>query len=165
MAGALCGTELCAGKRAWLPHSALQPSPPRFPSTLTLHSHPPLSPSTLTLHFLPTLSPSYAPLQLIRRYLPFASPLRFLSSPPFPSCLRFNHELRSVLGVWPSNILSLNALPKYPAFRAMQDICLTSCSTELCVCRTCDSVKVGSGLVGEYGCLVAFFVFRTCLAA
>lgn len=97
----------------------------------------------------PTLSPSYAPLQLIRRSLPFASPLRFLSSPQFPSRIRSNHALRSVLGVWSSNILSLNALPKCPAFRAMQDIYLTSCGAELCVCRTCDSVKVGSGLVGS----------------
>ena len=124
----------------------------------------PTAPSSPARRAFPPLSPSYAPLQLIRRSLPFASPLRFLSSPPFPSRLRSNHALRSVLGVWPSNILSLNALPKYPAFRAMQDICLTSCSTEFCVYRTCDSVKVGSGLVGEYGCLVAFFVFRTCLA-
>ena len=137
---------------------------PTAPSSPVHRAFPPLSPSTLTLHFLPTLSPSYAPPQLIRRSLPFASPLRFLSSPPFPSRLRSNHALRSVLGVWPSNILFLNALPKYPAFRAMQGIYLTSYGTALCVCRTCDSVKVGSGLVGEYGCLVAFFVFRTCLA-
>ena len=40
LVGALCGTELCAGKRAWLPHSSLQPSPPRFPSCLTRHSFP-----------------------------------------------------------------------------------------------------------------------------
>lgn len=32
----LCGTELCAGKRAWLPHSSLQPSPPRFPSCVLI---------------------------------------------------------------------------------------------------------------------------------
>ena len=36
MTGALCGTELCAGKRAWLPHSSLQPSLPRFPSCVLI---------------------------------------------------------------------------------------------------------------------------------
>ena len=36
MTGALCGTELCAGKRAWLPHGAFHPSPPRFPSCVLI---------------------------------------------------------------------------------------------------------------------------------
>ena len=55
LVGALCGTELCAGKRAWLPHGALQPSPPRFPSSLSLQFHPPCFPSCLTRHSFPSV--------------------------------------------------------------------------------------------------------------
>ena len=162
MGGVLCGCGVgwCALREGVVCRKARMASPrrpPAQPAALSLHSHPPLSPSTLSLL---CSSPAHPPLSSFC----LSATLPLQSSPPFPSRLRSNHALRSVLGVWPSNILSLNALPKYPAFRAMQDICLTSCSTELCVCRTCDSVKVGSGLVGEYGCLVAFFVFRTCLA-
>ena len=32
LVGALCGTELCAGKRVWLVLAGLHGTPPRFPS-------------------------------------------------------------------------------------------------------------------------------------
>ena len=65
MAGALCGTELCAGKRAWLPHGALQPSPPRFPSCLTRYSLPSVIFAAFPLVFGALLAPSAPALQSI----------------------------------------------------------------------------------------------------
>ena len=53
LVGALCGTELCAGKRAWLVLAGLHGTPPRFPSCLSLQFHPPCFPSCLTRHSLP----------------------------------------------------------------------------------------------------------------
>ena len=68
---ALCGTELCAGKRAWLPHGALQPSPPRFPSCLTRHSFPSVIFAVSSLVFGALLAPSAPALQSILAVGPF----------------------------------------------------------------------------------------------
>ena len=65
LVGALCGTELCAGKRAWLPHGALQPSPPRFPSCLTRHSLPSVISAGFPLVFGALRAPSAPALQSI----------------------------------------------------------------------------------------------------
>lgn len=111
LVGALCGTELCAGKRAWLSHSSLQPSPPRFPSSLSLQFHPPRFPFCLTRHSFPSV-------------IFAAFPLVFgaLRAPSAPA-------LQSILGVWLFNTLTLSALLGYPAFRAMQDNHLTGCGS------------------------------------
>ena len=55
LVGALCGTELCAGKRAWLVLAGLHGTPPRFPSCLSFQFHPPCFPSGLSLHSFPSV--------------------------------------------------------------------------------------------------------------
>lgn len=124
MAGALCGTELCAGKRAWLPHSSLQPSPPRFPSCLSLQSSPPCFPSCLSLQFHPPCFPSC----LTRHSLPSVI---FAAFTLVFGALRASSAsaLQSILAVCPFDILTLSALLKCPAFRAMHDIHLTGCGS------------------------------------
>ena len=111
MAGALCGTELCAGKRAWLVLAGLHGTPPRFPSCLSLQPSPPCFPSCLTRHSLPSV-------------IFAAFPLVFgaLRAPSAPA-------LQSILAVWLFNILTLSALLGYSAFCAMQDIRLTGCGS------------------------------------
>ena len=109
LVGALCGAWVCAGKRAWLPHSSLQPSPPRFPSRLSLQFHPPCFPSCLTRHSFPSVIFAVSPLVF--------GALRAPSAP----------ALQSILAVCPFDILTLSALFKCPAFCAMQDIYLTDC--------------------------------------
>ena len=115
LVGALCGTELCAGKRAWLSHSSLQSSPPRFPSCLTLQFHPPCFPSCLTRHSLPSV--------IFAAFPPVFGALRAPSAP----------ALQSILAVCPFSILTLSALLKCPAFCAMRDIYLTGCGSSFYV--------------------------------
>ena len=124
LVGALCGTELCAGKRAWFPHSSLQPSPPRFPSCLCLQFHPPRFPSCLSLQSHPPRFPSCLTRHSLRSVIFAAFPPVFgaLRAPSAPA-------LQSILAVWLFNILTLSVLLECPAFRAMQDICLTGCGS------------------------------------
>ena len=53
LVGALCGTELCAGKRAWLVLAGLHGTP----TVLSLLSQPPVSPTALSLLYHPPLFP------------------------------------------------------------------------------------------------------------
>lgn len=59
LVGALCGTELCAGKRVWLALAGLHGTPPRFPSCHSLQFHPPCFPSYAPLHPCSPLSPCF----------------------------------------------------------------------------------------------------------
>ena len=141
MAGALCGTELCTGKRVWLVLAGLHGTPLRFPSCLCLQFHPPRFPSCLSLQFHPLRFPSCLTLQfhppcfpsyLTRYSLPsviFAAfPLVFgaLRAPSAPA-------LQSILAVCPLDILTLSALLRCPAFRAIQDNHLTGCGSSFYV--------------------------------
>ena len=150
LVGALCGTELCAGKRAWLVLAGLHGTPPRFPSCLSLQFHPPCFPSCLSLQPSPPCFPSCLSLQFNPPCFHSCLSLQF-HPPCFPSCLTRHSfpsvifaasplvfgalcapsapALQSILAVWLFNILTLSALLGYPAFRAMQDICLTNCGS------------------------------------
>ena len=124
MTGALCGTELCTGKRGWLVLAGLHGTPLRFPSCLCLQFHPPRFPSCLSLQFHPPCFPSYLTRYSLPSVIFAAFPLVFgaLRAPSAPA-------LQSILAVWLFNILTLSVLLECPAFRAMQDICLTGCGS------------------------------------
>ena len=133
LVSALCGAWVCAGKRAWLVLAGLHGTPPRFPSCLTLLSHPPVSASSFTHRAFPPVSAS----SFTRRaFLPVSpATLSLQSFPPLslsslahsahPQPLHFKVFLACVR----PTLLSLNILPKCPAFRAMQDIYLTDCDS------------------------------------
>ena len=124
LVGALCGTELCAGKRVWLALAGLHGTPPRFPSCLSLQFHPLRFPSCLTLQFHPPCFPSCLtrhsfPSVIFAAFTPVFGALRAPSAP----------ALQSIFAVWLFNILTLSALLGYPAFRPMRDIYLTDCGS------------------------------------
>ena len=131
LVGALCGTELCAGKRAWLVLAGLHGTPPRFPSGLSLQFHPPRFPSCLSLQFHPTA--------LSLRSQPPVSPtvLSFLSQPPVsptmlsllyhPPLFTFSHFRRFHSRLWRTpRILSP---------------CTLKCSWRVCVQPCCLSIS------------------------
>ena len=107
LVGALCGTELCAGKRAWLVLAGLHGTPPRFPSCLSLQFHPPCFPSCLSLQFHPPCFPSCLTCHSFPSVISAAFTLVFgaLRAPSAPA-------LQSVLGVCASNLAVSQYLTK-----------------------------------------------------
>ena len=136
LVGALCGAWVCAGKRAWLVLAGLHGTPPRFPSCLSPQFHP----TALSLLSQPPVSPhrAFPPVSassFTHHAFPHVSPatLYLQSFPPFPlSSLAHSAHLQPLhfkvfLACVRPTLLSLNILPKYPAFCAMQDNHLTGC--------------------------------------
>lgn len=104
-AGHGCVPESACGW-CWLvcmaPHRAF---PPVSDSSFTHRAFPPVSPATLSLQ-------SFSPLSLSSlAHSAHSQPLHFKV---FLACVR-------------PTLLSLNILPKCPAFRAMQGVCVTVC--------------------------------------
>ena len=119
-AGRSCVPESACGW-CWLvcmaPHRAF---PPVSASSFTHRAFPPVSASSFTHHAFPPVSPStlylqsFSPLSLSSLvHSAHSQPLHFKV---FLTCVR-------------PTLLSLNILPKCPAFRAMRDICLTDCGS------------------------------------
>ena len=128
LVGALCGAWVCAGKRVWLVLAGLHGTPPRFPSCLSLQFHPLRFPSCLSLQFHPPCFPSYLTRHSLPSVIFAAFPLVFgaLRAPSAPA-------LQSILAVCPLDILTLSALLRCPAFRAIQDNHLTGCGSSFYV--------------------------------
>ena len=118
------------GWSAWHPTAlSLLSQSPVSPTTLSLLSQPPVSPAALSLLSQPPVSPhrAFPPVSPATLSLQSFSPLSLSSlahsAPPQP--LHFKVFLARVR----PTLLSLNILPKCPAFRAMQDIYLTDCGS------------------------------------
>ena len=166
LVGALCGTELCAGKRAWLVLAGLHGTPPRFPSCLSLQFHPPRFPSCLSLQFHSPCFPSCLSLQFHPPRFPFCitrhsflpvsassfTPPRFPSClspqfhpPRFPSCLslQFHPTVLSFLSHPP--LFPFSHFRRFPSrlWRTPRTLspCTSKCSWRVCVQPCCLSIS------------------------